>query len=102
MKRSIFDEQTSKALKQWHKKAVKKKNDGRGQSSPRALNGSPGESPVHSPAHANPRNHAFGVEADVSSPKRTPEFMASVDFPGDQQRSRSNKNDGFRDLLSGP
>ncbi|THF98769.1 hypothetical protein TEA_017841 [Camellia sinensis var. sinensis] len=29
MKRSIFDDQTSKALKNWHKNALKKKNDGK-------------------------------------------------------------------------
>ncbi|KAE8057426.1 hypothetical protein FH972_014121 [Carpinus fangiana] len=99
MKKSIFDEQTSKALKEWHKKAVKKKNDGRGPASPRALNGSsPGESPLQSPTHAHPRNHAPGAEADRSSPKQTADIMASVDLP----RQRSMSKDGFRDLLSGP
>jgi mlo protein len=99
MKKSIFDEQTSKALKEWHKKAVKKKNDGRGPASPRALNGSShGESPLQSPTHAHPRNHAPGAEADRSSPKQTADIMASVDLP----RQRSMSNDGFRDLLSGP
>lgn len=29
MKRSIFDQQTSKALKNWHQKAVKKTNEGK-------------------------------------------------------------------------
>lgn len=33
MKRSVFDEQTSKALKQWHKNA-KKKSENSGQQSP--------------------------------------------------------------------
>jgi mlo protein len=98
MKKSIFDEQTSRALKEWRRKAVKKKNDGRGPSSPRALNGSsPGDSPVQSPTHANPRNH--GAEADGFSPKQTVDIMAGVHLPREQ---RSTSNDGFRDLLSGP
>ncbi|XP_062165405.1 MLO-like protein 9 [Alnus glutinosa] len=100
MKKSIFDEQTSRALKEWRRKAVKKKNDGRGPSSPRALNGSsPGDSPVQSPTHANPRNHAYGAEADGFSPKQTVDIMAGVHLPREQ---RSTSNDGFRDLLSGP
>lgn len=38
MKRSIFDHQTSKALKNWHKKAVKKTNEGKpGQLQTRTL-----------------------------------------------------------------
>ncbi|CAK9180321.1 unnamed protein product [Ilex paraguariensis] len=42
MKQSIFDEQTSKALKNWKKSAMKKKNDGRPASAPtRTLGGSP-------------------------------------------------------------
>lgn len=48
MKRSIFDEQTSKALKQWHMKAVKKTHDGKPEhTGTRALGGSPGDSPTH-------------------------------------------------------
>ncbi|PHT54927.1 MLO-like protein 8 [Capsicum baccatum] len=51
MKKSIFDEQTSKALKKWHM-AVKKKQGAKGDKSPRALgNGSP-RSSVGSPLHA--------------------------------------------------
>ncbi|XP_030975512.1 MLO-like protein 10 isoform X1 [Quercus lobata] len=47
MKKSIFDEQTSKALKKWHM-AVKKKHGGRGgKSSTHTLGGSP-SSTVHS------------------------------------------------------
>ncbi|XP_031270276.1 MLO-like protein 9 [Pistacia vera] len=62
MKRSIFDDQTSKALKQWHKKAlkkneakspVKKKLFGHGNSSPIAMQ------PL--PSHAN---HRTGVNPD--------------------------------------
>ena len=52
MKRSIFDEQTSKALKKWHKKAVKKKDE-KERSPTRVLGGSPGDSPMHSPMNNN-------------------------------------------------
>jgi mlo protein len=51
MKKSIFDEQTSKALKKWHM-AVKKKRGGRGGKSPTiTLGGSPALSTVHSSGH---------------------------------------------------
>lgn len=52
MKKSIFDEQTSKALMNWHKNALKKKNEGKtgvGATAARTLGGSPGDSPVTSP-----------------------------------------------------
>lgn len=51
MKRSIFDEQTSKALKKWHM-AVKKKHLGRaGRSPTRSVMGSPTPSMMSSPGH---------------------------------------------------
>lgn len=42
MKKSIFDEQTSKALMKWHQKALQRKNS-RGKSPPRTLGGSSAE-----------------------------------------------------------
>lgn len=99
MKRSIFDEQTSKALKQWHQKAVKKKTDGRASSPPRTLGGSPGDSPVQSPPRACPHGQVCAVVPDRSSPKTTANIMASVDLPREQ---KPTKNDGFHDLLSEP
>ncbi|KAB1225835.1 hypothetical protein CJ030_MR1G005240 [Morella rubra] len=82
-----LDEQTSKALKQWHKNAVKKKNDaGRGSSPPKTFSRSPGDSPVQSPRHARPRNQSSEVveAADrSSSPRQTANAMAmSVDLQG--------------------
>ncbi|KAK9112406.1 hypothetical protein Scep_019925 [Stephania cephalantha] len=44
MKKSIFDEQTSKALRKWHQAAKKKTREGR---SPRSSNASPMQSPLH-------------------------------------------------------
>ncbi|XP_030951032.1 MLO-like protein 9 [Quercus lobata] len=99
MKRSIFDEQTSKALKQWHQKAVKKKTDGRASSPPRTLGGSPGDSPVQSPPRACPHGQLCAVVPDKSSPEMTANIMASVDLPREQ---KSTKNDGYHDLLSEP
>uniref|UniRef100_A0A2N9FYG8 MLO-like protein n=1 Tax=Fagus sylvatica TaxID=28930 RepID=A0A2N9FYG8_FAGSY len=100
MKRSIFDEQTSKALKQWHKNAVKKANDGRALSPRRNLGGSPGDSPLHSPPRTCTHNQVCDVEVELEgSPKHTANIMASVDISGEQP---STKKDGFRDLLSEP
>ncbi|KAF7137215.1 hypothetical protein RHSIM_Rhsim07G0257100 [Rhododendron simsii] len=59
MKKSIFDEQTSKALMNWHKNAMKKKNEGKagaGATATRTLGGSPGDSPDNSPG-GNARVH---------------------------------------------
>lgn len=59
MKKSIFDEQTSKALMNWHKNAMKKKNEGKpGAGATRTLGGSPspGDSPDNSPG-GNARVH---------------------------------------------
>ncbi|GAV65849.1 Mlo domain-containing protein [Cephalotus follicularis] len=100
MKKSIFDEQTSKALKQWHKKAVKKKNDGKQDIPTRKLGGSPGGSPD---AHSSYKIEVPGVEADGSTAPQTANIMASVDIDGRLQQ-RANHDNGFssgqRDLLS--
>ncbi|XP_038716781.1 MLO-like protein 9 [Tripterygium wilfordii] len=107
MKRSVFDEQTSKALKQWHQKAAKKKTEEGSEMRTRVLGGSPGDSLVNSPAnHRRPNSTNVGVElsdidAHTTSPHRTANIVASVDLHGDQQRQR-NDNNGFPDLLSGP
>ncbi|KAJ7966994.1 MLO-like protein [Quillaja saponaria] len=101
MKKSIFDEQTSKALKQWHKKAVKKKNDVRGRSPTRTLGGSPGDSPVQSPLHST--DHADSEMSDIEADRRTANIRASVDVPWEQQNPNNNAYpSGNKDLLSGP
>jgi len=51
MKKSIFDEQTSKALKKWHMAAKKKRGGRRGKSPTISLGGSPALSTVHSSGH---------------------------------------------------
>lgn len=66
MKKSIFDEQTSKALRNWHKNALKKKNEGKtggAATATQTLGGSPGESPDNSPCgNARPRDNDEGLE----------------------------------------
>ncbi|OIT36072.1 mlo-like protein 8 [Nicotiana attenuata] len=60
MKKSIFDEQTSKALKKWHM-AVKKSKGARGDSSPtRTLGSASPRSKMSSPVNpAGPALHRF-------------------------------------------
>ncbi|KAL2529751.1 MLO-like protein 8 [Forsythia ovata] len=67
MKKSIFDEQTSKALMNWHKHA-KKKKDEHSQPRTKKLGGSPGDSPDNSP---------LVTEAS----RGTADTTASVDIP---------------------
>lgn len=97
MKKSIFDEQTSKALKKWHM-AVKKRH---GKSPTRKL-GSPNASPMHSSSgytlhrfkttgHSNrssmyDENDASDYEVDPLSPKvDTPNFTVRIDRANEHQ-----------------
>ncbi|XP_007018110.2 PREDICTED: MLO-like protein 9 [Theobroma cacao] len=96
MKRSIFDEQTSKALKQWHMKAVKKVGDGKPEAPrTRTLGGSPENSPLHERSAAGNMDRLddqdVAIEAETSTPNRTANIRASVDLNG-----------GQHDLLTGP
>ncbi|KAK1362210.1 Peptidylprolyl isomerase [Heracleum sosnowskyi] len=56
MKKSIFDEQTSKALMSWQKNALKKKHEEK-PGSPAARKKSPPVSPHDSPVHPNARKY---------------------------------------------
>ncbi|XP_047182608.1 MLO-like protein 8 [Vigna umbellata] len=56
MKKSIFDEQTSKALKKWHMAVKKKQGVKLGNSKVRAMDGSTTDSTVHS---SGPKLHRF-------------------------------------------
>lgn len=70
MKRSIFDEQTSKALKQWHKKAAMKMADGKTEAPHRTrkLGGSPGDSPDHT--EASTANHNAWENVDLKESRQ--------------------------------
>ncbi|MCL7038223.1 hypothetical protein MKW94_023685 [Papaver nudicaule] len=93
MKKSIFDEQTSKALKQWHKNAVHKKAEGGAGKKPktptRTLGGSPGGSPDNSPRRlSNPQSSSAAT------------LIANVDH--NQSEVELIRQRGPTDLLSGP
>ncbi|KAK9928454.1 hypothetical protein M0R45_025589 [Rubus argutus] len=80
MKKSIFDEQTNKALKKWQKNAQKKnKNDHTSHKPAKQTLGGGSTAPAHT-----------DMEKDGATPPQTANIMASVDIQG--------KND----LLSGP
>ncbi|CAL1355276.1 unnamed protein product [Linum trigynum] len=85
MKRSIFDEQTSKALMQWHKKAHKKAHDGKSDH-PHHKENSEDDGHTHDGIHH--RSHTAGDDTDGTSAN----IMATVDINGGQH--------GQRDLLS--
>ncbi|KAF5199507.1 Mlo-like protein [Thalictrum thalictroides] len=100
MKRSIFDEQTSKALKQWHMKAVKKKDE---PTQTKTLGGSPGSSPHSSSVPVNttgPSIHSSDVEADTAGQPTSNRERGS----GTREQHGNNDRDSFSniDLLSGP
>ncbi|CAK9313260.1 unnamed protein product [Citrullus colocynthis] len=103
MKKSIFDEQTSKALKQWHRSALKKKNEGgKPDSTPmRTLGGgsggggSPPESPTQSPREFQHQLVSQPLPTDVeASTIPSANIMTTVDLHQHQQNYTN------RDLLS--
>lgn len=72
MKKTIFDEQTSKALMSWHKHVLKKKHEEK-PGSPNAKM-SPPESPHDSPVHPNSRKIIESSPLGISS-------ASKVDIP---------------------
>ncbi|CAK8538768.1 unnamed protein product [Lathyrus sativus] len=67
MKKSIFDEQTSKALKKWHNTVKKKHGHKHGKSSVRTMDGSTTDSTVHSISPTLHRYKTTGHSARVVS-----------------------------------
>lgn len=118
MKRTIFDEQTSKALKKWHM-AVKKKKGGK--SSTRTLGNASPTSSMASPMHpAGPALHRFkttghstrsynyedpdasDLETDPSTPFATTnnvmiavdhESEPELDYAHHQEQEKKNEDD---------
>ena len=80
MKRSIFDDQTSKALKHWKKHAMKKK-ESKGESGHLPTKG------LSSPS-GNAQSHVAPDNPDSQS--QSAHIVASVDIPQDKQKSSSN------------
>lgn len=100
MKKSVFDEQTSKALKKWHM-AVKKRHGKGGKSPTRTLgSASPTPSTVHSSAHglhrfkttghsthsyANDDHELSDMEAEALSPtSATTNLIVRVDHDDEE------------------
>ena len=111
MKRSVFDEQTSKALKEWHKGVKKKKKLG-GKSTERAMDnfGSAVQSTAASPVHTTgPALHRFKTtghsthsstyahqdeyesDTELSPMSQTTNLIVSVDHIG-EQRAKEDKH----------
>ncbi|PON49374.1 Mlo-related protein [Parasponia andersonii] len=105
MKKSIFDGQTSKALKKWHMAVKKKQGGGRGPKSPTiTLGGSSTVSKVHSSGHTLHRFKTTGhstrssayedhetsdVESDLMSPTLTTNLIVRVDH--DEEETEINE-----------
>ncbi|KAL7154506.1 hypothetical protein ABFS83_03G006200 [Erythranthe nasuta] len=89
MKKSIFDEQTSKALMSWHNK-VKKKTDKVPPLRTKKLGGSPGDSPEHSPMGSH-----HGGTGTAIAPGSSTEMT-------ERRSSSSPKEMVDIDLLTGP
>ncbi|KAL8199917.1 hypothetical protein R6Q57_013485 [Mikania cordata] len=85
MKRSIFDDQTSKALKHWHKNASRRR-ESRGRSGQLPTNSLKLSTPsINAQAHVAPSNS--------NSPDQSAHIVASVDIPQDKHNSTtSNPN----------
>ncbi|CAN4128182.1 unnamed protein product [Withania somnifera] len=98
MKKSIFDDQTSKALMNWHKNAKKKKPPTKpGPVETRKL-GSPTDSPETSPsAKAGLRSRIEMSNVQKSTSSQTANIVASVDIPEEGPPRPTNL-----DLLTSP
>lgn len=94
MKRSIFDDQTSKALMNWHKNAKKRRPTKPGPIETRKL-GSPGESPETSPTTKGGLGSRRKMsQVEPLSSNQTANIVASVDIP--EEKPPANP-----DLLTG-
>ncbi|XP_075484694.1 MLO-like protein 9 [Primulina tabacum] len=81
IKKSIFDEQTSKALMNWHNKVKKKNERAQPNTPPRSprLGGSPGDSPDNSPNAAAGSNIEMADKNSIS-PRHVPVCTANTDL----------------------
>lgn len=81
MKRSIFDDQTSKALKHWHKNASKR----------RESKGRSGHLPTKSIKLNSPSGNAQAhgdAPTSTESPTQSAHITASVDIPQDKDKDK--------------
>ncbi|XP_047325865.1 MLO-like protein 9 [Impatiens glandulifera] len=97
MKRSIFDEQTSKALMNWHKNAMMKKNQVKpatgNTTATRTLGGSPGDSPPE----GSPRLRTTSGQGHESASGR----QSASEFENIDISDKEEVGHGQRDLLTG-
>ncbi|KAL3845904.1 hypothetical protein ACJIZ3_003307 [Penstemon smallii] len=99
MKRSIFDEQTSKALKHWHEKVRKKPHTPR--KSLLAIKGPEDHSPLAAEAAADHKSSPFGHAAAESSSIEIDNLnITKVDIPEDIPTPLDDQS-GNKDLLTG-
>ncbi|KAL5143101.1 MLO-like protein 8 [Glycine soja] len=106
MKKSIFDEQTSKALKKWHMAVKKKQGVKLGNSKVRAMDGSSTDSTIHS---SGPTLHRYKTtghsthfvsnyddqddyhsDTELSSISPTPNLIVRVDH--DEEEAKENEH----------
>ncbi|KAK6939202.1 Mlo-related protein [Dillenia turbinata] len=97
MKKSIFDEYTSKALKNWHMKAKKGKTDGKAAPMQTKTLGliSPDSPSRHSPRNrfkdgGQRAQEMFNLEREPSTPSRTANIIATVDVTVEQSPQPRN------------
>lgn len=89
MKKSIFDEQTSRALKSWHRAAVKKNKD---EKSGKSARSTPAVSPMQSPAHPLHRFQTTGHSTRSSFSNRRYSENDMSDFEEDDSPMSSTAN----------
>ncbi|KAG9136983.1 hypothetical protein Leryth_013834 [Lithospermum erythrorhizon] len=96
MKKTIFDEQTSKALKKWHM-AVKKRQGNGGRSPIRTLgDASPTPSSLGSPLHpTGPALHRYKTTGHSTRTFHYEEERATSDMEDDDQSSHAPLNANF-------
>ncbi|KAK7283470.1 hypothetical protein RIF29_13011 [Crotalaria pallida] len=98
MKKSIFDDQTSKALKNWHKNALLKKANSKGRiNETRTLGGSPEASPEHSPRRNENAN--ININTTLAETQMTQQTAATIVSTVDHNHNNQYEN---HDLLTGP
>lgn len=96
MKRSIFDEQTNRALKKWHQ-AVRKRHKGNSPSPTITPGSSPGTSPTSSPIHLLHRYKTIGhsdmIQAKYSDlENERSEIIETTPYSSDQDNSETEND----------
>lgn len=106
IKKSIFDEQTKKALTNWTNAAKKKNNVKFGTPQNQRMGGSPGEMAENSPKHPGQSGLEMSSLESRNLGQTAANITASVDIPGENQSPHNSvsrtDNHEVRDLLTGP